>query len=60
MNEAGLAFDWVAGFDEKYESDPKLKPVRGNPSERMLESCSTLEEAVAFYRTFLEPDFKRG
>src|SRR5215212_993 len=32
VNEAGLAFDWVAGFEEKYEADPKLKPVRGNPS----------------------------
>ena len=60
VNEAGLAFDWVAGFEEKYEADPALKPIRGNPSERMLESCSTIDEAIAFYRTYLEPDFKRS
>jgi hypothetical protein len=60
VNEAGLAFDWVAGFEEKYEADPKLKPVRGNTSERMLESCTTIDEAIEFYRTYLEPDFRRG
>jgi len=60
LNSAGLAFDWVSGFDEPYEPDPKLKPVRGNPSERMLETCTTVEEAIAFYREFLEPDFKRS
>lgn len=60
LNSAGLAFDWVSGFDEPYEPDPQLKPVRGNPSERMLETCTTVEEAIAFYRKFLEPDFKRS
>lgn len=60
LNTAGLAFDWVSGFEEKYEPDPGLQPVRGNPSERMLESCTTVEEAVAFYRKFLEPDFRRS
>jgi hypothetical protein len=60
VNTAGLAFDWVSGFDEKYVPDPQLQPVRGNPSERMLESCTTVEEAIAFYRKFLEPDFKRS
>lgn len=60
LNTAGLAFDWVSGFDEKYEPDPKLQPVRGNPSERMLESCTTVEEAVAFYRRYSEPDFTRS
>ena len=60
VNEAGLAFDWVAGFEETYVPDPVLKPVRGNPSERMLESCSTIEEAMTFYRTYLEPDFRRS
>jgi hypothetical protein len=40
----GLAFDWVAGYKEKWEPDPKLKRVKGNPAERMLESCATVEE----------------
>lgn len=60
LNTAGLAFDWVSGFDETYVPDPALQPVRGNPSERMLESCTTVEEAIAFYRKFLEPDFERS
>jgi hypothetical protein len=60
LNTAGLAFDWVSGFDEEYEPDPKLEAVRGNPSERMLESCTTVEDAIAFYRKFHEPDFKRS
>jgi len=60
VNTAGLAFDWVSGFDEQYEADAKLQRVRGNPSERMIESCTTVDEAIAFYRTFLEPDFKRS
>lgn len=59
-NEQGLAFDWVSGFEESYTPDPALKPVRGNPSERMLESCATIEEAIAFYQTHLEPDFRRS
>lgn len=60
VNEKGLAFDWVAGFEEKYVPDPQLKPVRGNSSERMLESCATIDEAIAFYRTHLEADFRRS
>ena len=43
LNTAGLAFDWVSGFAEKYEPGPGLQPVRGNPSERMIESCKTIE-----------------
>jgi hypothetical protein len=60
LNTAGLAFDWVSGFEEKYEPEPNLQPVRGNPSERMIESCTTVEQAVAFYRRFSEPDFARS
>jgi hypothetical protein len=60
VNEAGVAFDWVAGLEQKYEPDPKLKLVRGNPSERMLESCSTVDDAIRFYQTYLEPDFRRA
>jgi hypothetical protein len=31
LNAEGLAFDWVAGFSEKWERDPKLKELRGQP-----------------------------
>ena len=57
MNSAGLAFDWVAGYKEKWERDPKLKVAKGNPSERMLESCATVEEAVRFFQTHWERNF---
>ena len=57
MNTKGLAFDWVAGFKEKWERDPKLKKVKGNPAERMLESCASVEEAIAFFQSHWEPSF---
>jgi len=57
LNTEGLAFDWVAGFMEKWEPDPGMKRVRGNPSERMLETCATVEDAIAFYRKHWEPGF---
>src|SRR5829696_2902774 len=54
VNEAGVAFDWVAGEQQRYEPDSKLQLVRGNPSERMLETCTTIDDAIAFYRTYFE------
>lgn len=57
MNTEGLAFDWVAGFKEKWERDPALKEVRGNPAQRMLESCSSIDEAIRFFETHWEPSF---
>lgn len=60
VNEAGLAFDWVSGFEESYEPAPDLRTGRGNPSERMLESCRNVDEAIEFYRTYREPDFRRS
>lgn len=60
LNTKGLAFDWVAGFMEQWVSYPDMKNVRGNSSERMLESCATVEEAITFYQTHREPDFSRA
>jgi penicillin V acylase-like amidase (Ntn superfamily) len=57
LNTEGLAFDWVAGYKEKWEPDLKLARVKGNPAERMLESCATLQEAIAFFQTHWEPSF---
>jgi hypothetical protein len=57
LNTEGLAFDWVAGYKEKWEPDPKLKRVKGNPAERMLESCASVEEAITFFQTHWEPSF---
>jgi hypothetical protein len=60
VNTAGLAFDWVAGFREKWSRDPKMKNVSGNTAERMLESCRTVDEAIAFYQNHWEPDLGRS
>ncbi|WP_247234240.1 hypothetical protein [Telluribacter sp. SYSU D00476] len=57
VNTVGLAFDWVAGVNEQYVPAPHLLKLRGNPSERMLESCATVEEAIAFYQKYQEPSF---
>lgn len=60
MNSAGLAFDWVAGFEEEWTPPAGMKPVGGRTSERMLESCATVEEAITFYETYREPQFSRA
>lgn len=50
LNTKGLAFDWVAGFMDEWKPGPEMKPVGGNPSQRMLETCATVEDAITFYR----------
>jgi hypothetical protein len=60
VNTEGLAYDWVAGFQDQWDPDPSLRMVVGNPSERMLESCATVDEAIEFFRTHLEPGFGRA
>jgi hypothetical protein len=59
LNTKGLACDWVGGFMERWEPDSRTC-VRGNPTERMLESCSTVDEAIAFFQRHKEPDFIRA
>ncbi len=57
MNTQGLAFDWWAGGTTSYKPDPALPRAIGSSSERMLETCATVEEAIAFYRTHADPGF---
>jgi hypothetical protein len=56
MNTKGLACDWVGGFLEDWQGDAATC-VRGNPTERLLESCATVEDAIAFFQKHKEPDF---
>jgi hypothetical protein len=60
LNTKGLAFDWVAGFKEKWEPDVTRQTAQGNPAQRMLETCSTVEEAIAFFEKYHEPSFSSG
>ncbi|MBI2513286.1 MAG: hypothetical protein HYV96_15015 [Opitutae bacterium] len=57
MNTEGLAYDWVAGYQVAWRRAPEMKSVSGNPAERMLEQCATVEEAIAFFQTHWEPSF---
>ena len=59
MNTEGLACDWVGGFKEEWQSDA-VTCVRGNPTERLLESCATVEDAIAFFQKHKEPDFSHA
>jgi hypothetical protein len=58
MNTEGLAFGWVEGYTtSNWKPDPKLKSVDGNSTEQVLESCATVEQAIAFYQTHQEIAF---
>jgi hypothetical protein len=57
LNTEGLAFDWVAGTRETWEPDPRLPRPRGNASQRMIETCTTVDDGVDFFRTHQEPGF---
>jgi PDZ domain len=39
------------------EPDPQLSNARGNSSQRMLETCATITDAIAFYEGHREPGF---
>ena len=60
LNTEGLACDWVGGFSEEWQPGPATQCVRGNPTERLLESCATVEEAIAFFQQHPESDFARA
>ncbi len=60
MNTEGLAFDWVAGYAESWRPDSRLPDARGNSSQRMIETCATINDAIAFYRAHREPGFWRA
>jgi hypothetical protein len=59
MNTEGLACDWVGGFMENWQADA-VTCVRGNPTQRMLESCGTVEDAIVFFQKHKESDFIRA
>src|SRR3954471_8880050 len=51
LNTEGLAYDWVAGYKEQWEPSPHSQTFRGNPSQRMLETCATVKDAIGFFRS---------
>jgi hypothetical protein len=59
-NDRGLAYGWVAGFKEQWQRQPAMKTIDGKPCHQMLESCATVEEAVAFFERQWEESFSYG
>jgi len=60
LNTEGLAFDWVAGYTEAWKPDPNVPVVWGNSGQQALESCATVEEAIAFFRGHQDRQFYRA
>jgi len=60
LNTEGLAYDAVGGYTEQWNPDPHLPDVRGNPGQRMLETCATVQDAIAFFRSHNTPSFRRS
>jgi hypothetical protein len=59
-NAKGLAYGWVAGFKEQWQRQPTTKIIEGKPCHRMLETCATIEEAIAFFERHWEESFSYG
>lgn len=62
MNEKGLFFDWVAS--EELMLAGKLAPeslekmnYKGSLGEKILEECSTVNQALGMYKKYNEPTF---
>ncbi len=60
LNDKGLAYGWVAGFKERWQRQPEMKTIDGKPCHRMLESCATVEDAVAYFERHWEESFSYG
>lgn len=58
VNEKGLCWDWVAGYQvDDWKSDKSKKTFRGNLSAEMVKRCSTVEEAIQFIKDYNEVSF---
>lgn len=59
FNSQGLAFSYIRYYRaKKWRRRPEQRIAGSVPHERMLESCATVEEAIAFYTSHWEPAFR--
>ena len=60
MNEKGLCFDWVAYnpfTDSQNVIDPAKQTYEGNLSQKIIEECETVDEAISYYSIYNEEAF---
>jgi hypothetical protein len=57
LNTEGLAYDWVMVSKTPQKWESALPPARGCTAQRMLETCATAKDAIAFYQAYAEPGF---
>jgi hypothetical protein len=58
MNTKGLAYDWVTWWSNKrIKFEPGMIDYDGQVHKYMLETCASVEEAVAFYKKYKIYDF---
>lgn len=60
VNTEGLAYDWFAGGKVDYVPDTNLVLAKQNACQRMLETCATVDEAIDFFKTYLEIGFSEA
>lgn len=57
MNDQGLCYDWWAWGIHAWQSDPAKATLARFPCEVMLETCATVDDAIAFYQRTNEQSF---
>ncbi|MFF2093139.1 hypothetical protein [Paenibacillus sp. NPDC058174] len=57
MNDQGLFFDWVSGYEEEWNSSPDKCNFAGNLSEKIIEESSSLAQVIEIYERYNEPSF---
>lgn len=60
LNTSGLAFDWVSGWNEKRGRAPGMESLAGNPKSLMLQTCTSVDQAIGFYRLHWDPSFSHA
>lgn len=58
MNEEGLSWDWTAGYKvDDWKPDPNKPTYDGNLTQKILEECATVDEALPYYTQYNEQSF---
>lgn len=57
INEKGLAYDAFSENRVEYKPATHQKEAVGHLGHLLLETCSTIEEAISFFKTYRNPGF---